>query len=169
MRSALEYFNDRHIPEPNSGCWLWTAYTDKYGYGVICTGSRQAKTRKYLKAHRLAYELFCGPIPDGKIVCHKCDNPSCVNPDHLFTGTWGDNVADMMVKGRNKIGGKPHHGEKNGNSKLTAADVEYIRANHCAHERNHMLTTAGLAERFGVHRSTIQRIVRGSSWYGATQ
>jgi len=164
MKSALTYFNSRHIPEPNSGCWIWTGYLDRYGYGVYCTGSYKAKTRRHIKAHRLSYELFCGPIPEDHLVCHKCDNPCCVNPDHLFVGTWRDNVEDMMTKGRHVIGGKPHRGEKNGKAKLTAADVDFIRRSHVPHIRKGEGSTSNLAARFGVGRTAIQRIVRGQSW-----
>lgn len=164
MKDPLAFFNSRHLPEPNSGCWLWHGSTDKNGYGVICTGSHQAGTRRYIKAHRLSYELYCGAIPAGQIVCHRCDNPSCVNPEHLFVGSWGDNVTDMMRKGRYKCGGKPHPGEKNGNAKLTASDVAFIRANHIAGLRKGKGSTSSLAAQFSVHRTAIQRIVSGTSW-----
>jgi hypothetical protein len=164
MRSRLSYFNSRYIPEPNSGCWLWTGYADKDGYGIYCTGSRQAKTRKYIKAHRLSYELFCAPVPEGKIVCHKCDNPSCVNPEHLFVGTWQDNVSDMVAKGRYRSGGKPHPGEENGRAKLSTEDVHFIRKAHCFGVRGQPGSTKNLAERFGVTKTVIQRIVRKESW-----
>lgn len=78
--------------EPGA-CWVWTGATLK-GYGQI----GDAGVVKY--AHRVAYELAFGPIPDGLMVCHRCDNPPCCNPDHLFTGTALDNVADMVGKGR---------------------------------------------------------------------
>lgn len=164
MKSMLDYFNKRYMPEPNSGCWLWTGFVNEDGYGIFCTGSYRAKTRRHIKAHRLAYEIFCGPIPDGKLVCHTCDTPSCVNPDHLFIGSWADNVADMVRKGRNKPGGKPHPGAKNGNSKLTEADVEAIRQLHKPGARKGPGSSATLAKQFGVDCSTVQRIVGGQTW-----
>lgn len=164
MKDPVNFISNRYIPEPNSGCWIWTAYCDSDGYGICCTGSIKAKTRRYLKAHRLAYEVFVEPLKNGQIVCHKCDNPSCVNPDHLFAGTWQDNVDDMMAKGRHKVGGNPHHGETNGNAKLTDKDVAFIRANHCVGIRNGFGSTSNLATRFGVDRSTIQRIVANKNW-----
>lgn len=82
-------------PEPNSGCWLWTAAISTNGYGLLSTTrSRQ------VRAHRFAYESMHGPIPDGLYICHRCDTPSCVNPDHLFLGTPRDNLNDAKSKGR---------------------------------------------------------------------
>ena len=164
MKDSIAFIEKRSIPEPNSGCWLWTAYCDKDGYGICCTGSMQANTRRHIKAHRLSYATFKGPIPDGKIVCHACDTPSCVNPDHLFAGTWNDNVQDMMRKNRNRGGGKPHPGEANGNARLTVAQVEIIRAQHIRAKRSVEGSTADLAQRFGVSSSTIQRIAKCETW-----
>lgn len=75
-------------------CWLWTGGKDEKGYGRI-----HFMTEK-IKAHRIAYEMGHGPIEEGLVICHKCDNPSCVNPGHLFAGTQGDNARDMSSKGR---------------------------------------------------------------------
>ena len=76
-----------------SGCWEFVG-ANRLGYGRIWTGERVADV------HRLAWELTSGPIPPGMVVCHKCDNPPCFNPDHLFVGTQGDNLRDMAAKGR---------------------------------------------------------------------
>ncbi len=81
------------IGEPDE-CWQWTASTDKDGYGKIRRGD------KHDRAHRVAYELSTGPIPDGLFVCHSCDNPGCVNPGHFFLGTSLDNNRDRARKGR---------------------------------------------------------------------
>jgi len=80
-----------------AGCWEWTASTDHKGYGKLAEGGRQGRT---LSAHRVSYELNVGPIPDGLLVLHRCDNPPCVRPDHLFVGTHTDNAQDMAKKGR---------------------------------------------------------------------
>ena len=82
------------IPVPEAGCWLWLGLTDMDGYGRL--------TYQYadLRAHRAAHDAFVGPIPEGMFVCHKCDTPACINPQHLFLGTARDNTADMIAKGR---------------------------------------------------------------------
>lgn len=128
----------------DSGCWQWRAHTDKDGYGVL-PGDRQ-NTR----AHRLSYEIHAGPIPNGLIVCHHCDNPGCVNPDHLFVGTQKDNAQDALKKKRHYVG------EKNGRSKLTEENVKEIL--------NSNMNGQQLADKFDVTRSTINNVRRGETW-----
>lgn len=82
-----------------SECWLWDRGKDKDGYGQ-CHDSKWAKLLGVTRAHQLAYRAWVGPIPEGMFVCHTCDNPPCVNPDHLWLGTAKTNNADMMQKGR---------------------------------------------------------------------
>ena len=85
---------DRSIPEPNTGCWLWTASTHEFGYGQIYF------RRKVGRAHRLSYFAFKGEIPAGMVIRHTCDQPYCVNPDHLVVGTQRDNIHDSIRSGR---------------------------------------------------------------------
>jgi hypothetical protein len=140
------------IPEPMSGCWLWTAGTDQHGYGQIWENS----TKRW-KAHRLSFTLHCGPIPSGLHVLHQCDNPFCVNPDHLFLGTPADNAADKVAKGRAR--GPGYFGTKHWCAKITQEIADEIR----------LLSLSGrsqrkLAAQFGLAKPTVQSILRGRTW-----
>lgn len=84
------------------GCWLWTAGRDSDGYGKLAIGLG-GKEQRHTRAHRFAYEAFNGPIPDGMVVMHTCDNPPCVRPDHLVLGTPLDNNDDKVAKGRHAL------------------------------------------------------------------
>jgi hypothetical protein len=84
-----------HVPELGP-CWVWIGSPDKHGYGLLFV----AFPHRYVPAHRVSYELNVGPIPEGLFVLHRCDNPPCVRPDHLFLGTKSDNSRDMHQKGR---------------------------------------------------------------------
>lgn len=114
-----EKFDANYIPEPNSGCWLWTASCFPNGYGQI--SEPYAKVPR--GAHRVSYELHVGSIPNGMHVCHKCDIRSCVNPDHLFLGTHSDNMKDRAQKQRLN-----QNGERNPHSRLTAKQIRAIRS-----------------------------------------
>jgi hypothetical protein len=102
------YWQDLVIPEPNSGCLLWTGRYGRHGYGTY-GGGRIGERRQ---AHRVVWEDVNGPIPDGLFVLHRCDVRGCVNPDHLFLGTAKDNTRDMMAKGRAHFVGGLHNSRK---------------------------------------------------------
>lgn len=96
------------VPEPNSGCVLWLGAVNNHGYGVL------GRTGRNRFAHRVAWRLANGPIPDGSHVCHKCDVPSCIKPSHLFIGSAKHNIADCVAKGRHFWAAKTHcpHGHE---------------------------------------------------------
>lgn len=103
-KDVMQRFLDKVSIEPNSGCWLWTASTDTFGYGQMYV-DEQGKPKK---AHRVAWQLFRGAIPAGMCVCHAHDDAWCVNPEHLFLGTHKDNSDDKIRKGRHGNQRKTH-------------------------------------------------------------
>jgi len=135
--SLIERFNRHWIPEPNSGCWLWLSVVNAAGYGTI----RDIDKRVRL-AHRISYRLHIGE-PGQLQVCHRCDVPSCVNPQHLFLGTDADNNRDKMLKGRAAV-------------KLTPEIVRAIRSD----------TRGGptIAKAYGVEWCTVYAIKKRKLW-----
>lgn len=128
------------------GCWLWTAdHNGRYGIAIL-------PGRKRIFAHRASWELANGPIPKDMFVCHKCDNPLCVRPDHLFLGTPYDNVQDMIHKGRTNW----PKGEVQGNSKLTEIQVRAILKD----PRPYVL----IAKDYKIGPDSISRIKNGKRW-----
>jgi len=133
-----------------TGCWNWTgSRKNKNWHGQWRNANNDIEL-----AHRASWRMYVGEIEDSKCVCHKCDNPACVNPDHLFLGTQTENMNDMYKKGRGRQG--VSKGEKHGMSKLTAEIVNDIR--------NSNLTGIELANKFSVSPTTICDILKRRSW-----
>jgi hypothetical protein len=137
-----------------SGCWEYSSLTTN-GYGQFGYGGRHPN-RAVKLAHRVAFGLVRGPVPDDMHVCHHCDNRACVNPSHLFLGTDLDNVRDMDAKGRRV--NTPTRGAANTHAKLTDEKVREIRRRYPSE------TQAALAREFGVSAPTISSIIRRKMW-----
>ncbi len=149
--------------EKTSSCWIWLASKTKDGYGTYGRSDKKKETR----AHRISYIFFYGIIPKGKIICHKCDNPSCVNPTHLFIGTIKDNNTDAINKGRAAYqkGTLPDNsGENNSRAKLTNKIVESIREEYRDKRTLHRI----LAKRYNVSKSHISSIISRKLWKNVT-
>jgi DNA-binding XRE family transcriptional regulator len=164
----------RHVhPEALSGCWLWHGYAHgSLGHGRVTINKRR------VMAHRYAYEQAFGAIPDGLCVCHRCDVPACVNPDHLWLGTPAENTADMVAKGRQAKGDRASSrlhrhlrprgerlsrklaGERNASAVLTIEQVLSIREEYAAGG----VSQSQLGAKYGVARGTIASITQGKSW-----
>ena len=134
--------------DKSGSCWIWTGVLDRYGYGKFKLNGR------YCQAQRVSWLLTHGSIADGLFVCHSCDNPACVRPDHLWLGNNALNMADMTSKGREA------KGERHGLSKLTESEVIEIRRRYAAGGISHR----SLAIEFGVHNRTIGQVVNRATW-----
>ncbi len=144
------------LNKDTNGCWLWTGFCNQDGYGTIQRGKRPSYP---LFVHRVSWEIYKGPIPDGLNVLHNCpggDNPRCCNPSHLFLGTQLDNVRDMYNKGRdNKSKGENQH-----SSKLTEKQVLEIRSKYIPYKYH----TYILAKEYDVDPKTIHKIIKRITW-----
>ena len=150
MKKTLqERFDEKYAMDSDTGCWLWTASTNRAGYGQIQVA------RKVRGAHRVSYELHIGPIPEGEgahgtCVLHRCDVRRCVNPDHLFLGSNIDNAQDMSRKGR------APRGQANGQAKLTEQQALEIRAD--------TRTGRAIATDYGISKTAVHLIKTRQSW-----
>lgn len=170
LRSSLDNFWTK--VQKTESCWIWKGARGGHGYGSMTHGG------KHYTPAQFSYQLHYGAIPEHMQVCHSCDNPPCVRPDHLFLGTATENMRDMTAKRRNgfkvhperlargnKHGSRLHpeklvRGERHHKAKLTETDVQCIRQAYSPGNGRE------LARRFGVTPSTISTIVRGKHWKG---
>lgn len=173
MDDLIKKLELKSIPEPMSGCWLWLGAKSSGKYGTM------SHAGKNQRAHRLAWAAFRGSIPHGSCVCHHCDNPGCINPDHLFLGTFADNNADRRKKHRDAWFNAPEEraaclqkarnivrdrnlyarGENQGHARLTTTKVRAIR------EMSKLgRTQREIAAIFGVAQTTVQAVLSGRSW-----
>jgi hypothetical protein len=144
LEGKREFFMDRVLPEPNSGCWLWTGALAKGGYAKFSSGADKRR------AARVSYSLFCDEIGEGLLIRHRCDTPLCVNPDHLVPGTVKDNSADAIARGQH-IRGEAHKNAKLNSEQVAAILFDPRKQNVLARE-------------YGVSRATICMIKAGKRW-----
>jgi hypothetical protein len=144
-----ERFWARFTPEPNTGCFLWTGAVTRDGYGSVRTGNQS------LRVPRIAWALTHGPAASDEFVCHRCDNPLCGNPAHLFLGSHSDNMRDMAAKGR----ANPPRGSACCLAKLTESEVRDIRRRAARGE-----SQRSIARAYGLRHNSISYIVRRINW-----
>src|SRR3990167_7108208 len=133
-----------------SHCWIWTAHRNNKGYGLF------GMNKTMRSAHRVSYEFLIGEIPEKMCVLHRCDNPPCVNPRHLFLGTVAENNADMIKKGR----ARKVRGEKHPASKMTDLKVRQARAMYLTGR----FTMRSLSEKFGISHTPMILIINRITW-----
>lgn len=166
MTRALSEIIERVEGASGDGCWIWPRAQDATGRGRLWLNG------KIMLAHRAVWTLRVGPIPDGKILCHHCDNPSCVRPSHIYVGTHADNMRDMKDRRRSMAKRNPalasrlgrnaglmntwSRGTENPKAKLTVEQVDAIKGDS--------RPTKAVAAEYGVSRTTIQRVRSGALW-----
>jgi Pectobacterium phage endonuclease len=153
-QDTIAIFWSHVVRSDTSDCWLWGGLSNHSGYGMFFTlQSRHIHLRDQL-AHRFSFRLHVGDIPVGMCVCHRCDNPPCVNPAHLFLGTKADNASDMTAKNRQA------RGERITRAKLTTEQVIEIRSRYV----RGVVTITTLAREYGVSHENIGQVIRRQTW-----
>lgn len=148
-RPLRDCFEEKYVVEPNTGCWLWTDHCGRRGYAKIWDND----LGRVETGSRAAWKIYRGPIPEGLCVLHTCDTPACVNPEHLFVGTHGDNTRDKLKKKRHRFG------VEHGNAKLTPEIVRQIRARVAAGEYER-----DVAKAFGISQRTVHCVKEKITW-----
>lgn len=140
-----------------SGCWEWKEFTNTDGYGMF----RMASTSPMIGAHKASHVIYKGEVATGEVVRHTCDNPPCVNPDHLVLGTVADNVDDCVARKRRS----PQRGNHNNARKISSEDAASIRETYARGG----VSQQSLADEYGVTQAAISAVIRGKTWNAATQ
>jgi hypothetical protein len=156
INDPLSKIEQRYLSKvvKQDNCWSWNGFVDKKGYARLAHVGKRGQS---VFAHRISYALHFGIEPGDFMVCHKCDNPICTNPNHLFLGTAQDNSNDMVSKGRSPC--RPIFGELNPRSILTKEEARYIKLASMIRMSN-----KELGKLFNVHHSTVSMIKLGKSW-----
>lgn len=148
-RISIEQRLKNHVRNEH-GCWIFLGNKERDGYGIFGHGRG-----KQLRAHRASFEFYKGEITKGMFVCHSCDKPSCINPDHLFLGTAKENTQDMIKKGRKAN----CQGSNHPLAKLDELDVVLIKQ-----QRSMGKKLKEIANQFGITFQTVSEICRGKTW-----
>ena len=153
LGTFLQRFWNR-VSAVQSGCWEWVGKIERGGYARV----RLENSRERVLVHRLSWEMKNGPIPEGMLILHKCDNRKCVNPDHLYVGTYQNNTDDMLERGRaNKA-----RGERHGRAKLTDDQFHQLVSDYNAGG----VTQKQLASKYGLHPIYVNKLLRGHKRQG---
>lgn len=144
---SQQYFLDRRVIDPATNCWNWTKGKFEYGHGAMRDGPGSMR-----QAHQCAYEAFIGPIPVGSVIRHRCNNPSCINPEHLVPGTMSDNTQDRWQHGTMRAG------SESSSTKLTDTQVLLIRAEYP------QKSMAQLAKEYSSNSASIFNIIHRRTW-----
>lgn len=152
MRATESLQQFENLFTKTDSCWIWHGQRHQLGYGIVRhqSGRREA-------AHRIAFRFYRGEIPRGLLVCHKCDTPSCVNPEHLFLGSQKDNLLDMIKKGRKKIWHPV--GEKNPKSIFSEQQIRIMRSLYDSGQK-----VANIRRRFGGAYQSVWLAVKRKTW-----
>lgn len=156
-RDFLERFWSKVNEQSPNECWPWTGSINSHGYGQFAI--YRGKSRKWVYAHRLSYELSTAESIDGKVIRHSCDNPPCVNPEHLQPGTQAQNVRDAIDRGRS-VPPPIHYGSSHHHARLTEECVRKIRQRYAAGG----ITQTALAVEFGISQTVISDLIRHKIW-----
>jgi len=154
LRTVTETWLRKRTKATQDGCWEWRGDKTSNGYGVVAVDGKR------IGAHRYVFNQLVEPVPSDLHVCHACDNPACVNPDHLWLGTDEDNMRDMRLKGRQAKDRRLPVGEQHHQSKLTANDVLAIRAKYA----DGGTSQRRLAAEYGVTQRAVANALHGRTW-----